>query len=75
LADEPTGNLDSAAGEEVLALLRRAIDEFERTVVLVTHNPLAAAHAERVAFLADGRLVGDELHPSAATIADALRER
>jgi putative ABC transport system ATP-binding protein len=74
-ADEPTGNLDSAAGEEVLALLRRAIDEFERTVVLVTHNPLAAAHAERVAFLADGRLVGDELHPSAATIADALRER
>ena len=55
LADEPTGNLDSAAGEAVLDLLRRACDDAGRTVVMVTHDPAAAARADRVVFLRDGR--------------------
>jgi putative ABC transport system ATP-binding protein len=57
LADEPTGNLDRAAGEKVLQLLRRAADDFNQTIVMVTHDPLAATFADRVVFLADGRLV------------------
>ena len=59
-ADEPTGNLDSRSGAEVLGLLRRCVDEFGQTVVMVTHDPVAAAYTDRVVFLADGRLV-DEL--------------
>jgi len=67
-ADEPTGNLDSKAGAELLAFMRRAVDEFEQTIVMVTHDPLAAARADRVLFLADGRVV-DELHaPTARTV-------
>ena len=59
-ADEPTGNLDSASGAEVLELLRRSVDEHGQTVVMVTHDPVAAAYTDRVLFLADGRVV-DEL--------------
>jgi putative ABC transport system ATP-binding protein len=59
-ADEPTGNLDSRAGAEVLTLLRRSVDEFGQTVVMVTHDPVAAAYTDRVVFLADGAVV-DEL--------------
>ena len=59
-ADEPTGNLDSRSSEEVLALLRRAVDEFGQTVVMVTHDPIAAAIADRVLVLVDGRIVRDE---------------
>ncbi|QIG44460.1 ABC transporter ATP-binding protein [Nocardioides anomalus] len=59
-ADEPTGNLDSASGAEVLQLLRRSVDEHGQTVVIVTHDPVAAAYTDRVLFLADGRVV-DEL--------------
>ena len=59
-ADEPTGNLDSRSGAEVLELLRRSVDEHEQTVVMVTHDPVAAAYTDRVIFLADGRVV-DEL--------------
>jgi putative ABC transport system ATP-binding protein len=59
-ADEPTGNLDSRSGAEVLGLLRRCVDEFAQTIVMVTHDPVAAAYTDRVLFLADGRLV-DEL--------------
>ena len=59
-ADEPTGNLDSHSSEEVLALLRRAVDEFGQTVVMVTHDPVAAAIADRVLVLVDGRIVRDE---------------
>ncbi|HYH88366.1 MAG TPA: ABC transporter ATP-binding protein [Solirubrobacteraceae bacterium] len=59
-ADEPTGNLDSASGRDVLDLLRRAVDEFGQTIVMVTHDAAAAATADRVMFLADGRVV-DEL--------------
>jgi len=58
-ADEPTGNLDSAASEEVLGLLRRSVDEFGQTVVMVTHEAHAAAHADRVLEMADGRIVAD----------------
>jgi putative ABC transport system ATP-binding protein len=58
-ADEPTGNLDSASSAEVLGLLRRAVDEFGQTVVMVTHDPDAAAIADRLIVLADGRIVED----------------
>ncbi len=57
-ADEPTGNLDSQSGAEVLGLLRRSVDEFRQTIVMVTHDAGAAAHADRVVFLADGHVVG-----------------
>lgn len=59
LADEPTGNLDTATGSEVLSLLRRGVDEFGWTVVMVTHDPRAALHADRVVFLRDGLLSGE----------------
>ena len=57
-ADEPTGNLDSASGAEILALLREAVELDGQTTVMVTHDPRAAAAADRVVFLADGRIVG-----------------
>jgi putative ABC transport system ATP-binding protein len=57
VADEPTGNLDTIAGREVLRLLRRACDERGQTIVMVTHDPLAASYADRVVFLRDGRIV------------------
>ena len=60
-ADEPTGNLDSTSSAEVLGFLRRSVDEFGQTIVMVTHDPVAAAYTDRVIFLADGRIV-DELH-------------
>ncbi len=60
LADEPTGNLDSKSGEEVLNLLRRSCDEFGQTIIMVTHDPKAASYADRAVFLKDGRIV-DEL--------------
>jgi len=59
-ADEPTGNLDSTSSAEVLAFLRRSVDEFGQSVVMVTHDPVAASYTDRVLFLADGRIV-DEL--------------
>ncbi|MFE7467686.1 ABC transporter ATP-binding protein [Streptomyces sp. NPDC057499] len=70
-ADEPTGNLDSRAGAEVLGFLRDSVRELGQTVVMVTHDPVAAAHADRVVFLADGWLV-DELHDPTA---DAVLNR
>jgi putative ABC transport system ATP-binding protein len=65
-ADEPTGNLDSKSSAEVLGLLRRAVDEFGQTVVMVTHDPEAAAIADRLIELADGRIVRDEAVVAAA---------
>jgi putative ABC transport system ATP-binding protein len=73
-ADEPTGNLDSVAGREVLALLRRAADEFGQTIVMVTHDPLAAAVADSVLFLADGRIVDRYEKPSVDQILDHLKD-
>ena len=54
-ADEPTGNLDSTSGAEVLGFLRRSVDEYGQTIVMVTHDPVAAGYTDRVVFLADGR--------------------
>ncbi|MEI4272935.1 ABC transporter ATP-binding protein [Klenkia sp. LSe6-5] len=72
-ADEPTGNLDSRAGAEVLGLLRSSVRETGQTVVMVTHDPVAAAYADRVVLLADGRLAGEVHHPTADAVIDALR--
>ncbi|MET8752710.1 ABC transporter ATP-binding protein [Streptomyces sp. NPDC004667] len=72
-ADEPTGNLDSRAGQEVLGLLDRAVREMGRTVVMVTHDPVAAAHADEVVFLADGRLVDRMAAPTADRVLDRLK--
>ncbi|GGS08184.1 ABC transporter ATP-binding protein [Streptomyces aureoverticillatus] len=72
-ADEPTGNLDSRSGEEVLGLLGRAVREMDRTVVMVTHDPVAAAHADEVVFLADGRLVDRMEAPTADKVLDRLK--
>ena len=72
-ADEPTGNLDSRAGAEILAFMRTAVDGLGQTVVMVTHDPLAAAYADRVDFLADGRFVGDLADPTADTVIDRMK--
>jgi len=71
-ADEPTGALDLAAGRTVLEALRTAVDEYAQTVVMVTHDPGAAAHADRVLFLADGRLAGSLARPTAEQVAAEL---
>ena len=73
-ADEPTGNLDSAAGTAVLELLREAVALDGQTTVMVTHDPRAAASADRVLFLADGRIVGDLDAPSEHEVIGAMRE-
>ena len=72
-ADEPTGNLDSAAGRDVLDLLRRAVDEFGQTIVMVTHDAAAAATADRVMFLADGQVVDEQAGLSVDDILDRLK--
>jgi putative ABC transport system ATP-binding protein len=71
--DEPTGNLDSASSREILQLLRRAVDDFGQTIVMVTHDPSAATVADRVVFLADGRVAGIEEQPTIDDILDHLR--
>ena len=72
-ADEPTGNLDSRSSAEILTFMRDVVDNFGQTIVMVTHDPTAAAYADRVVFLTDGRIV-DELHdPTADSILDKMR--
>jgi putative ABC transport system ATP-binding protein len=73
-ADEPTGNLDSRSSADVLGFLRRSVREFGRTVVMVTHDPAAAAYADRVLFLADGRLRSDLPAPTAESVLDRMKE-
>jgi putative ABC transport system ATP-binding protein len=73
-ADEPTGNLDSTSGAEVLALLREAVEVDGQTTLMVTHDPVAASIADRVVFLADGRVVADLTEPSEGEIFAALKE-
>jgi putative ABC transport system ATP-binding protein len=72
-ADEPTGNLDSRSSAEVLGLLRRCVTEFGQTVVMVTHDPVAAAFSQRVVFLADGRIAGTLDEPTRATVLERMR--
>ncbi|MEA2223120.1 MAG: putative transport system ATP-binding protein [Solirubrobacteraceae bacterium] len=72
-ADEPTGNLDSVASSEVLGLLRRAVDEFEQTVVMVTHDAGAASYADRLVVLADGRIAHDGRAGSAEEVLDVMK--
>ncbi len=72
-ADEPTGNLDSRSGAEVLDVLRRAADGLHQTIVMVTHDPLAAARADRVVFLGDGRVVDDLTAPTVQTVLSRVR--
>ncbi len=72
-ADEPTGNLDSASGDEILSFMRRATDEFGQTIVMVTHSPVAATYADNVLFLNDGRIVDDLANPTADTVLDRIR--
>ena len=72
-ADEPSGNLDSRSGAELLGFMRRAVREFDQTIVMVTHDPSAAAYADRVVFLADGRVVDELWNPSAETVLDRMK--
>ena len=72
-ADEPTGNLDSQTGAEILTFMRRAVDEFGQTIVMVTHDPVAAAYADRVLFLADGKIVSELHNPTTDLILEQLR--
>jgi putative ABC transport system ATP-binding protein len=71
-ADEPTGNLDSRTAADVLTLLRRCVHELGQTIVMVTHDPVAAAHADRAVFLADGHIVDDVPAPTANTVLDRM---
>ena len=73
-ADEPTGNLDSASGAEILALLREAVELDGQTTLMVTHDPRAAAAADRVVFIADGRIVADLAEPTEADVLAAVKE-
>jgi putative ABC transport system ATP-binding protein len=71
-ADEPTGNLDSTSGAEVLSLLRRSVDDYQQTIVMVTHDPVAAAWTDRVVFLADGRVVDELLSPTRESVLEVM---
>jgi len=76
LADEPTGNLDSRAGDEIARLLRQVADEWGRAVLMVTHDPRIAAYADRIVFLKDGRVVDDtRLGAGSAEPAAAIKEK
>ena len=73
-ADEPTGNLDSRAGAEILDFMRRAVREYGQTIVMVTHDPSAASYADRVVFLNDGRIVDELLDPTADAVLDRMKQ-
>jgi putative ABC transport system ATP-binding protein len=72
-ADEPTGNLDSRSGAEVLGFLRRSVDEFGQTIVMVTHDPNAASYSQRVVFLADGRISDEMSDPTPERVLDRMK--
>jgi putative ABC transport system ATP-binding protein len=73
-ADEPTGNLDSRSGSELLGFLRRSVSEFGQTIVMVTHDPSAAGYADRVVFLGDGQIVDEMAAPTAERVLDRLKD-
>ena len=72
-ADEPTGNLDSSASAEILGFLRRSVDQYHQTIVLVTHDPGAAGYADRVLFLADGRIVDEMTEPTSERVLERMK--
>ena len=72
-ADEPTGNLDSRTGAEILAFMRQAVQDLGQTIVMVTHDPVAASYADRVVFLADGHIVDELQHPTAESVLDRMK--
>ena len=72
-ADEPTGNLDSKASAEILEFMRQAVDELGQTIVMVTHDPIAAGYADRVVFLADGQIVDEMQSPTAEAVIDRVK--
>ena len=72
-ADEPTGNLDSRTGAEILSFMRQAVREFGQTIVMVTHDPVAASYADRAVFLADGHIVDDVTDPTADSVLSHMR--
>jgi putative ABC transport system ATP-binding protein len=73
-ADEPTGNLDSRSGAEILSFMRSAVEDLGQTIVMVTHDPVAAAYASRVVFLNDGRIVDELADPTAERVLDRLKQ-
>lgn len=73
-ADEPTGNLDSRTGAEILRFMRKAVTELGQTIVMVTHDPVAAAYADRVIFLADGKIVDQMDQPTAERVLDRMKQ-
>ena len=72
-ADEPTGNLDSTTGYEILSFMRSAVDEFGQTIVMVTHDPVAASYANRVIFLVDGKIVDELREPTPDGVLDMMK--
>ena len=72
-ADEPTGNLDSHAGAEILGFMRNAVHDFGQTIVMVTHDPNAAAYSDRVVFLNDGQIVDEIVQPTTDSVLDKMR--
>jgi putative ABC transport system ATP-binding protein len=72
-ADEPTGNLDSKASGELLDFMSRAVTDYHQTIAMVTHDPMAAAHADRVVFLADGKVVDEMIEPTADRVLDRMK--
>jgi putative ABC transport system ATP-binding protein len=72
-ADEPTGNLDSITGAEILTFMRKAVDDLGQTIVMVTHDPVAAAYADRIIFLADGHVVNEMTEPTADRVLDLMK--
>ena len=72
-ADEPSGNLDSKSGSELLAFMQRAVREFGQTIVMVTHDPIAASYTDRIVFLEDGRVVDELLDPTSEAVFDRIK--
>ena len=72
-ADEPSGNLDSKSGHELLGFMRRAVKEFKQTIVMVTHDPMAAAYSDRILFLEDGKVVDEMREPTADKVLDRMK--
>lgn len=73
-ADEPSGNLDSRSGAELLSFMKRAVDDFKQTIVMVTHDPTAASYADRILFLEDGQIVDEMREPTAERVLDRMKK-